>query len=171
MPRAGPQLRKFVILCHRWLGTAFCLLFVSWFLSGMVLMYWDYPQVDARERLARAAPLDPHSIRVSPAQAYAALGGGQTPDEVRSRCWMAGPYIGSGSAALSRSFMRMLQTRRSAGGDPSEYGATDRIRMDGTTERATPYFREKLTRADQWTVSGEFRALRPLFKFSWPNGD
>lgn len=24
---------------------------------------------------------------------------------------------------------------------------------------------------DQWTVSGEFRALRPLFKFAWPDGE
>src|SRR5580698_1060404 len=66
-------LRKLLILLHRWLGTLFCLLFVMWFLSGMVLAYWDYPVVTDRDRLAHAEPIDRSRVRLTPDQAYATL--------------------------------------------------------------------------------------------------
>jgi hypothetical protein len=168
MPRAGLQLRKFVILCHRWLGTAFCLLFAVWFLSGMVLMYWDYPQVDGRERLARAAPLDPQSVRVPPAEAYAALGGDSTPDRVRIAVLDGRPVyrfrIGGSESIVYADDAQMLEEI------PQDMAR--RIASTWTRQPASAAKLEgALTLADQWTVSGEFRALRPLWKFSWPDGE
>ena len=63
--------RKLAIWIHRWMGVGCCALFVMWFASGIVLMYWDYPLVHAEERLARAAILDASRIQLSPEQAFA----------------------------------------------------------------------------------------------------
>ena len=58
MPGAATQLKKFAIVCHRWTGAAFCILFCWWFLSGIFMMYCDYPEVKSADRLAHALPLD-----------------------------------------------------------------------------------------------------------------
>ena len=62
---------------HRYLGLVFCLIFVIWFASGIVMVYARMPEYGAAERLARLAPLDPRSIHLTPAQAleHAQLGG------------------------------------------------------------------------------------------------
>ena len=39
------MIKRVAIVAHRWLGVAFCLLFFTWFLSGIGMMYWDYPAV------------------------------------------------------------------------------------------------------------------------------
>jgi len=61
--------RKVLIYSHRWLGIAMGILFISWCVSGAVLMYYGLPTLTAGERLWRLPPLDLSSIRVSPAEA------------------------------------------------------------------------------------------------------
>ena len=70
--------RKLLVYTHRWLGIAGCLLFVAWFLSGIVMMYARMPGLANEERLARAPALDLSTVTVSPADAAARL-------EIRSR--------------------------------------------------------------------------------------
>ena len=36
-----------LILTHRYVGVATCLLFVMWFASGVVMMYVGFPQLTA----------------------------------------------------------------------------------------------------------------------------
>src|SRR5438552_2659533 len=83
MSRSGIWFRKWAILCHRWMGVTFCVLFAMWFVSGIVLMYWDYPGVGTRDRLARARALDATHIRLTPEQAFARLETTETPNRVR----------------------------------------------------------------------------------------
>src|SRR4029453_11337544 len=54
---------------HRYLGLVFCLIFVIWFASGIVMVYARMPEYGAAERLARLAPIDAASIRLAPAEA------------------------------------------------------------------------------------------------------
>jgi hypothetical protein len=173
MPRAGLQLRKFAILCHRWLGTVFCVLFFVWFFSGIVLMYWDYPQVDARERLARASSLDPHSIRVSQAEAYAALGADSIPDRVRIAVLDGRPVYRFSPAQFGNGRSESIvyaDDARILEDIPQDLAL--RIASAWTGQPAADAkFEGALTHPDQWTVSGEFRPLRPLWKFSWPDGE
>jgi len=61
--------RKVLIYSHRWLGIAVGIVFVSWCLSGAVLMYYGLPTLTAGERLMRLAPLDLSTVRVTPADA------------------------------------------------------------------------------------------------------
>jgi hypothetical protein len=59
--------RRVIVYTHRWLGIAGSLLFVAWFLSGIVMMYARMPELTSQERLARLPPLDLSTARVSPA--------------------------------------------------------------------------------------------------------
>jgi hypothetical protein len=60
--------RKLLIYSHRWLGIAGCLLFVSWFASGIVMMYQRMPRITAEERLMRLPALDASRITISVAE-------------------------------------------------------------------------------------------------------
>ena len=49
---------RFMFTLHRVTGTLLSLLFVVWFVSGIVMMYHGFPRVTADDRLARLEPLD-----------------------------------------------------------------------------------------------------------------
>jgi PepSY-associated TM region len=68
MASAAVVAKKYAILIHRWMGVLFCLLFIMWFVSGIVMMYASYPEVSTAERLERAGPLGATAIRMSPAE-------------------------------------------------------------------------------------------------------
>src|SRR5882724_6802307 len=74
--------KKFAILCHRWMGVTFCLLFAWWFLSGIFMMYWDYPNVTRADRLERAQAIDASKIHLTARQAWMKLGKGGEPGGV-----------------------------------------------------------------------------------------
>ena len=80
MSAAG--IRHSLIFAHRWLGVALCLLFLTWFPSSLVMMYWDFPSVTAADRLERSPTLDSVSVQVVPIDA-AAKAGIETPGQVR----------------------------------------------------------------------------------------
>src|SRR6266540_7359277 len=75
--------KRFLIFVHRWLGVVLCLVFLLWFPSGIGMMYWDFPSVSAADRLERSPALDPATIRLSPAQAWATLARPEPPSAVR----------------------------------------------------------------------------------------
>src|SRR5262245_29927506 len=66
--------RKALIYSHRWLGISIGIMFVVWFISGIILMYYGMPYLTAGERLMlmRALALSPG--RATPAEAAAAAG-------------------------------------------------------------------------------------------------
>ncbi len=47
--------KRWLYLVHRWFGIALCLLFAAWFVSGVVMMYVGFPQLDRDEGLAGLA--------------------------------------------------------------------------------------------------------------------
>jgi hypothetical protein len=57
--------RSVLVYTHRWLGTAGCVLFIAWFVSGVVMMYVRMPAMAPEERLARAQALDLSTATVS----------------------------------------------------------------------------------------------------------
>ena len=161
------ELKKLAILCHRWMGVAFCLLFAWWFVSGIFMMYWDYPSVSDADRLQRAPILDPSRVKVSPAAAYARLGWDDAPDSTRLASFDQRPayffrarrseaivYADTGEQQDVLSPEVNLRTAAAWAGRPA---AEARV--------------EEVTEPDQWTVEGGMRNLLPLWKYSWPNGD
>ncbi len=53
-----------LVYTHRWLGIVGSLLFVSWFVSGIVMMYAQMPVLTTEERMARLGPVDLRTARV-----------------------------------------------------------------------------------------------------------
>ncbi len=61
-----------LIVVHRYLGVGFCLIFLIWFASGIVMVFKRLPEYSQEERLARLPALDASAIRLTPAQALEA---------------------------------------------------------------------------------------------------
>ena len=167
MSRAGIRFRKYAILLHRWLGVCFCALFALWFVSGIVLMYWTYPEVGAAERLARSAPLDAAQVRIPPEQAFARLQLDGPPARARLTMLDGRPvyrFLWNGDP-----FLVHADT-----GDPVEEipaAMARRIASEWTGQPAAAALQSTLDAQDQWTVSEEFSALRPFWKYRWPDGE
>src|SRR4051812_29501841 len=47
-----------IVLLHRWLGIAFCLLFAMWFATGIVMHFVPFPSLTEAERFAGLLPID-----------------------------------------------------------------------------------------------------------------
>src|SRR3977135_3689407 len=97
------MLKRSAIFIHRWLGVALCAIFLLWFPSGIGMMYWDFPSVSDADRLQRSPALDPSTIRLSPADAYARVGDEQPPGQVQLTTFDGRPvyvFRGRGGEAM-----------------------------------------------------------------------
>jgi hypothetical protein len=66
----APRGIRYLILVHRYLGIALGLLFVSWFVSGIGMIYAGaMPELTAEARLAHMPALDWSRVRLTPAEA------------------------------------------------------------------------------------------------------
>jgi hypothetical protein len=166
LPGALIPLKKFAILCHRWTGTAFCIVFAWWFISGIFMMYVDYPEVKDSDRLTRAQPLDASRIQLTAEQAWASLKTKGEPDEVRLRMFDSRPaywfrlgkaraYVYADDGRIQTQFPPDLNLRTAAA---------------WTGQSAATATSDVLTAEDQWTVGGIYFNYEPLTKFSWPDG-
>ena len=64
------QLKRLVILAHRYLGIAISLLVVMWFATGVTMMYaGGMPRLSAEMRLERMPDVDLSRVRLTPAEA------------------------------------------------------------------------------------------------------
>lgn len=148
---------RVLLLVHRYLGIAICLLLAAWCVSGAIMLYVPYPGLDEGARV-RALP----QLRWQGCCAHAA-----------ARAEL-------GSAAISHFRVEMQA------GSPmllafAEFGAPQVIDLGSGRRRdtvdarqalaiagdyaggAAPAAAARLIEYDQWTVSGEFAAVRPLY--------
>ena len=151
--------RKVLIYTHRWLGIAGCLVFLLWFLSGIVMMYQRMPRLPAGERLSRIARLDTASIRVPLERA--AREAQIVPDRVRVGMLGERPVYRLSAGGLwttvfadTGEVLRELSAPESlaiARGFAPEYAATMSLagRMD---------------RPDQWTLDGGLSRFLPMYR-------
>ena len=159
------MLKRTLIFVHRWLGVVLCLLFLLWFPSGFVMMYWDYPSVKPADRLAHLAPIDPASIRVSVEQA-AAKAEVEAVGNVRLTTFAGRPiYRFGGRGGLSIVYA-------DTGDEQIEITQDEVAKIaqmwSGQSVKAARV--ESVERSDQWTLQNRVADLQPLWKFSWPDG-
>ena len=66
-----------LILLHRWLSVAFCLLFAMWFATGIVMHFVPFPALTEADRFAGLASIDLAAVKHGPAEAIgaSAIGG------------------------------------------------------------------------------------------------
>jgi hypothetical protein len=159
-------LKRLAIFAHRWTGAAFCLLFSWWFISGIFMMYFDYPEVTEADRLRHSQPLDRTRVTLAPAEAWAQLKIKGPPDEVTLAMFDGRPaysfrvggfrkivYADNGQLQVLFTPELNLRTAAAWAHQPA---------ADATARPAT---------IDQWTVGGISRNYKSLTKYSWPGGD
>jgi hypothetical protein len=164
---AGAQLKRSLIFVHRWMGVFFCLLFLSWFASGIVMMYWQYPEVTAADRLSHAPALDASQTHLLPAPAYARLQLDSVPIAAELVMYDGRPAY---RFRFGRDDLSIVYADNGEIQNDFAPELTLRIASAWTRQPASAAKEEDNTEADQWTVSEEFAELRPLRKYSWPDG-
>jgi hypothetical protein len=159
--------RSWIMRIHRTMGVAFCLLFPMWFASGIVLIYCRFPHVEAEDRLARAASLDPGRIHVPPILAFAALHESAAPTQIRL-CVLDGRPI------YRFEFGRRVKLIFADDGerlDAVPHQMALRIATAWTGFPGPIASFQGLVTDDQWTLDSAVRAFGPFWKYSWPNGE
>jgi hypothetical protein len=63
------SVKRALVYTHRWLGIAGSVLFIAWFISGVVMMYARMPRLTPEDRLMRLQPLDLSGARIDPGEA------------------------------------------------------------------------------------------------------
>jgi hypothetical protein len=138
-----------------------------WFVSGIVMMYWDYPGVGPKERLARAPRLEPSRIRLTPMEAYRSLQLHSAPDQARLVMFDGRP------AYRFRSGIGQYLIYADDGRQETEFSSDQALRTAAAwtgQPASAAHFAGPITEEDQWTVSGAYYPLRPLWKYTWPDG-
>ena len=167
MSQIGGNLKRCAILVHGWTGVGFCLIFLMWFLSGIVLIYCDFPAVSSADQLAHIRTLDPSKVQLSAEQAFARLKVGSPPVETSLSSF-------AGRPAYRFRFNRGEAIVYADNGETQTTVTQEmmlRVASAWTTQRAGTATASTLTEADQWTVSRELASQRPLRKFTWPDGE
>jgi hypothetical protein len=165
---SGPQFKRALIFVHRWIGVALCLLFATWFLSGVGMMYWEYPLIMPEDRLAHAEILDASKIRLSPAEAYARLGADMPPPaEARLAMYDGRPAYKFGAGADQM----IVYADSGAWQQQFHPELTRRIAAAWVNHPAALAKEQENAPLDQWTVYEGFAPLRPLRKYTWPDGE
>ncbi len=161
------MIKRSAIFVHRWLGVALCVIFLLWFPSGIGMMYWDFPSVSDDDRLQRSPALDPATIRLSPAEAYATLGDDQPPGQARLTTFDGRPvYVFDGGGGTGMVYADTGERQIEVSD-----AMMARIASAWTGQPASAATIEAVEHVDQWTIQGEFQNLSPLRKYSWPNGE
>ena len=149
---------RLLLLAHRYLGIAVGLLMVMWCLSGVVMMYVGYPALRETSRLEHLAPLEwSGCCRISDTLNRAASFGNLQVEMLAGRPVLflgspsdPGPIdLGTGTVVDRVSAGQAMSVARAFSGPK---GVAPRLLG--------------LIARDQWTVSGDFDADRPLFHFA-----
>lgn len=157
---------RFAVFLHRWMGVALSLLFLMWFVSGIVMMYWTFPGVTARQRLDRAPVLDASGVKISPEEAFAVLRRDGAPSQVLLNSFDGRPAY--------RFRVGRSESVVYADTGTEQVMVPENMRRRAATAWAGPdagvAAEAQVTEPDQWTVQGQLRNLLPLWKYSFADG-
>jgi hypothetical protein len=155
---------RFLILIHRWLGVAFCLLFAMWFATGMVMHFVPFPSLTEAERIAGLASIAPGPVRHGAAEAVQASG---LADAARARLFAR--MDGAVYRVEGESGLRAVQARDLSPADVRDARlardiAADHARRRGLDAAGAAFV--EVAQHDQWSVPNGLDAHRPLYRIA-----
>jgi hypothetical protein len=151
---------RILLLTHRYLGIAVGALMVMWCLSGVVMMYVGYPALHEFERLEHLTPIEWRGCcKLSEAPQAEA----KAVDNFQVEMLAGRPVLYLGDTANSRPID--LATGSAVDAISAEQAATVARRFASGPKAATARILGLIDH-DQWTVSGDFNAQRPLYRFA-----
>lgn len=151
-----------IVLSHRWLGIAFCLLFAMWFASGIVMHFVPFPSLTEAERFAGLAPVERAQVVIGATDAVASSGvAGAT--RVRLIQRSDGPvYIVSGAVVTHAVGAHDGREATVTSADVALAIAQAHARSRGIDAAQAGIVARR--NYDQWTVPNGFDRHRPLFR-------
>ena len=158
-----------LVLIHRWLGIAFCLLFAMWFASGMVMHFVPFPALSETERVAGLSAFDSASVIHTPRDALMVLG---EPDLQRLRLVApasAPVYIGTRQDGTTRALD--ARSGKKLVVDDTFALASARAHARARGIDATHATLVATESHDQWSVPNGFDAHRPLHRVALDDAD
>ncbi len=148
---------RYLILIHRYLGTAIGIVMVGWCLTGIVMMYVRYPQLSATQRL--------HSLPPIAWQKCCAVSAAALPDDTAVEGFQLENLADHPALQLQLARGPRLNVDLATG-----ESFTASFAAAGERGRCSRYGRPPrfmaLIAYDEWTVSGEFNRARPLYQFA-----
>jgi hypothetical protein len=182
--------KRTLFLFHRWTGIVLCLLFALWFVSGIFMMYVEFPQLLPAERHAGVESLDFSTARLTPGAATARL----TPLDFRTASNPAETFPSSvapgaplkftdirlgmllrrpvyyirvkGNAQTRTVFADTGEVLREVDGDTALHVAAGFARRARWVDNPFEVTYRDTLQTDQWTVSAALNAHRPLLRFA-----
>lgn len=156
-------MKRWLYVFHRWTGILLCLLFLIWFLSGLVMLYVSFPSLRAPERVAMASPVDWRQVRVGPDRALARLNQPDFPAEMRLGMIGGEPlyiFVTSGGrrAVSARTGAEILSV------DARRAGRIASAMIDARVASIDPVDH------DQWVVTRAYKALAPFWRVRMADG-
>jgi PepSY-associated transmembrane protein len=157
-------MKKWLFIVHRWIGICTCLLFAIWFLSGLVMVYVPFPQLEPAEELASLPEIAYDQVRIQPDVA-ARNAGVDSPRRLRLEMqgrqpvWRVQDWEGDERVVSANS-----------GETIESIDGAEAARIASISGHASALRVEALER-DQWTVPGRFNRHRPLWKVTLSGAD
>ena len=152
---------------HRYLGLVFCLIFVAWFASGLVMIYHGMPAYTPAERLARLAPLDASAIRLTPVEALTHAELGVSPQRIRLTTIGSRPVY---RFQVDGEWVTVFADDGALLEAVSPQDALGIVRVAFPNQRTAAHFAQTLDRPDQWTTEVSFRVNGPLHVIALGDG-
>jgi len=171
--RTAPKRRfhKSLVFLHKWLGVTLALLFLMWFISGIVLYYMPFPNLTQAERLAGLPPLQVSASCCLTAQ-QAADDAGLVYSE--ARLGMSGDrpvWRLLGTSVRSTAAAPVWQVVDAHSGQMLSPLSVEAARVMAELFSGRHAVRSEALERDQWTVPQGLNAYRPLLKFEMDGPD
>jgi uncharacterized iron-regulated membrane protein len=152
---------RLLVLVHRYLGIAMCLLFAMWFASGIVMVFVPYPELSPQERFAGLQPLDLARCCVDVTAAFARSGLPEPPQQVRIT------MVGARPAFHFHPWDGKVSSVYADTGEPlgrvDAQLAVDVAKRFMPGQQASP---ATLQDYDQWSVPNSWNAYRPFHRIA-----
>jgi len=152
-----------LIIVHRWLGVAFCLLFAMWFATGIIMHFVPFPALSKSEQFNGLAPIDSSLVAYGPADSVAASKLDH-PTRVRLFTRSDGPvYVLSAKSGMKALHASDLTPATVQSEQLALEIASDHAHRRGLAGQPTI---AGLASYDQWTVPNNFDSHRPLYRIA-----
>lgn len=150
--------KRWLYLLHRWLGIAACLLFLIWFVSGLVMVYVPFPALTEQERIAGLPEIDWARVTVSAPEAER-LASPAAPPEA-----MTLEMTGDGPVWRIRPRGGPTATLSAESGQPIPAVERETALRTAEAFARVPAAGAEAVARDQWTVAGRYDPDRPLWR-------
>lgn len=152
---------KLLVLFHRWMGVALCLMFATWFATGAIMVFVAFPALSPDAAAKASAPIRLQAVAIRPDAARQALA---DPDDLRLVDRDGVPAYAATVKGHAVALSAVNGTALPALDAPAAariagaFGHAPVTRLDGPFDY------------DQWVVHQQFDPVRPVFRARLQDG-